>query len=108
MPRLGQTVNQHRGNGRPRKRPSFKERLAEQLRPDEFDVGSALPGDEESVRGATMADAAKLISGVKYLLKGWIPYGMVTGVVAEPGVYRIADRTQRKPEPASSWSRSTW
>ena len=35
---------------------------------------------------ATMADAAEVITGVKFLVKDWIPLGMVTGVIAQPGV----------------------
>lgn len=37
-----------------------------------------------------MEDAAKLVAGVKFLLKGWIPFGMITGIVAEPGVGKSA------------------
>jgi RecA-family ATPase len=37
-----------------------------------------------------MTDAAKLIAGVKYLVRGWIPFGMVTGFIAEPGVGKSA------------------
>ena len=33
----------------------------------------------------TMEDAAKIIAGIKWLLKGWLPYGMVTGIFGEPG-----------------------
>jgi len=39
----------------------------------------------EVIEGATMADVAKLVDGVRYLVRGWIPFAMVTGIVGEPG-----------------------
>jgi hypothetical protein len=56
---------------------------------DQVAIGSASPSPEE-IQGATMEDAAKLGAGIKYLVKGWIPFGMVTGIVAEPGVGKSA------------------
>lgn len=38
----------------------------------------------------TLADVAAIIQGVEWLWKGWIPYGMVTLVIAEPGVGKSA------------------
>src|SRR5439155_4202154 len=75
-------------NGRPRC-------LTEWLRgaltgTDEIVIGSPIPGDEKKIQAATMADAARLISGVKFLVRGWIPFSMVTGIVAEPGVGKSA------------------
>lgn len=71
----------------------FQRRLAEleAKRPpgtDELEIGSA--ADPADVRGATMEDAAKIVSAVKYLVRDWVPYGMVTGVIAEPGVGKSA------------------
>jgi hypothetical protein len=58
---------------------------------DEVEIGSDPPATDadapavEPARAATMADAAKLVSSVKFLVRDWVPFGMVTGVVAEPG-----------------------
>lgn len=38
------------------------------------------------IKTLSMADVAKRIDGIKFLVKGWVPYGMVTLVVAAPGV----------------------
>jgi hypothetical protein len=60
---------------------------------DEILIGSDLHLLEEengNVQGATMADAAKLVAGVRYLVREWVPFGMVTGIVAEPGVGKSA------------------
>jgi len=58
----------------------------EQLRSggDEVVIGSGLGGGD-GVVGSTMADAAKVVSRIKFLVPGWVPYGQCTGVVAEPG-----------------------
>lgn len=91
MPRRSDRISQPReGNGELRKSGSLARNLAETFNPDEISIGSGVAGEQEPTRGATMADAAKLIAGVKYLLKLWIPYGMVTGVVAEPGIGKSA------------------
>lgn len=73
-------------------KPSISEQLAEMVRnrPSGTDVIKIGSGEPVEVQGATMADAAKLIDGLKYLVKGWIPFGMVTGLVAEPGVGKSA------------------
>ncbi|MCI0639584.1 MAG: AAA family ATPase [Gemmataceae bacterium] len=52
---------------------------------DEVEIGNGEVEKTTEVEGSTMEDAAKLIVGVRYLLKGWIPYGMLTGLIAEPG-----------------------
>jgi hypothetical protein len=55
---------------------------------DEVEIGSPspiFPGENTEVKGATMAEVAKFLDGIKYLVRGWIPFGMVTGIVAEPG-----------------------
>lgn len=38
------------------------------------------------IKKLSMADVAKVIDGIKFLVKGWVPYGMVTLVIAAPGV----------------------
>jgi hypothetical protein len=50
--------------------------------------GSADAGPD--VEGVTMADVAKLIGGIKFLVRDWVPFGMVTGIVAEPGTGKSA------------------
>jgi len=87
MPKLGEpTIRPHEGNGKAGRRPWFAERLAEQLRgTDAIVIGSAespVPGDIED---ASMADVAKRVAGIRYLVKGWIPFAMTTMLVAEPG-----------------------
>lgn len=49
---------------------------------DEVKIGGERNGE---VITATMADAAKLVRGIKYLLRGYVPFGMLTGVISEPG-----------------------
>lgn len=44
----------------------------------------------DKITTATMAQVADLIASVKYLVTGWIPFGMVTGFIAEPGVGKSA------------------
>src|SRR5262249_40608850 len=54
---------------------------------DEISIGKVMVGGEE---GCTIEDAAKLIGGVKYLVRDWIPFTMVTALVAEPGMCKSA------------------
>lgn len=77
------------------KRFVIKQRTAleEALRgTDDIEIG--LPEDknspEEKVEVATMTDVAKLIGGVRYLVKDWIPFGMLTGLIGEPGTGKSA------------------
>jgi hypothetical protein len=56
---------------------------------DEICIRSSIESHTK-IETATMADAAKLIESVKYLVRDWIPYGMVTGFIAEPGVGKSA------------------
>jgi len=57
---------------------------------DEIKIGSNSPSGASDVRGATMEDAAKVVAEIKYLVKDWIPFGMITGLVAEPGIGKSA------------------
>jgi hypothetical protein len=57
---------------------------------DDVVIGSATPEVASDVEGATMADVAALVSSVKYLVKDWVPFGMITGLVAEPGTGKSA------------------
>ena len=70
-------------------------RRLEQLRKPGSDVvpiGSSKTGvpGEERFETASMADVMKLVSGIRYLVKDWIPFGMATMLVAEPGVGKSA------------------
>jgi hypothetical protein len=74
-------------NGQP---PS---KLAETLKllpsgTDEIAIG----GDqgEETAEAGSMADVSLLIAGVKYLVREWVPFGMVTMLVGEPGAGKSA------------------
>ena len=75
-----------------------KSRLAQHLESnrrgtDDINIGSDVPVPGEirfDVESATMADAAKLVAGIRYLIPGFVPFGMVTGLVAEPGVGKSA------------------
>lgn len=57
---------------------------------DHVEIAPPDPDVGDDVVGSTAADAARVIDVIKFLLKGWIPFGMVTGVVAEPGVGKSA------------------
>lgn len=75
--------------------PSLHRSLSDSLkRPavqgtDQIQIGSEKVADMK-LRRSSMADVAKLIQGVRYLVRDWIPFGMVTGVIAEPGVGKSA------------------
>ena len=56
---------------------------------DSIEIGSE-DGKMYDYVGATMADADRLISELKFLLRGWIPFGMLTGLVGEPGCGKSA------------------
>ena len=92
MPSPVQRTPKHQTNGRS---PSSggKNKLKRALRSykvgtDDIDIGSDKKFEE--VEGATMESVAKLVAGVRYLLRNWIPFGMVTGIVAEPGIGKSA------------------
>jgi hypothetical protein len=80
----------------PSEESAFGERLQMQLEPgtDEIEIAQGAsspgPGGEEETAAKSMADVRKRVAEVKYLVKGWIPFGMVTGVVAEPGIGKSA------------------
>ena len=71
----------------------FQKRMAELKRngSDENDIGSSdAPDAGDEIKTASMVDVGLLVSGIKYLVADWIPYGMVTMLVAEPGVGKSA------------------
>lgn len=71
--------------------PALRSSLAEKLRfeSDEVSIGSTNEVEDVS-EIVGMADAVKAVGDVKYLVKDWIPYGMLTGIVAEPGIGKSA------------------
>ena len=52
---------------------------------DKIAIGSSLSPGEEGVRAGDMRDVMKLVSGIRYLVKGWVPFGMLTMVLGVPG-----------------------
>ena len=56
---------------------------------DRVAIGSARPTGQV-VTAATMADAARIVKEVRFLVKQWVPFGMITGVIAEPGMGKSA------------------
>lgn len=56
---------------------------------DSVEIGGSIEIDDD-IHTLTMADAAKEIDSVEYLVRGVVPYGMVTGGIAEPGVGKSA------------------
>jgi hypothetical protein len=96
--RNGHKTNGHMGKGRasspiPRGdeviNPSRERILSSlidegRLRPDEVVIGHRNYDPENPVETGSWADVAKLVSGVKWLVKGWIPYHMLTGIIGDP------------------------
>ena len=56
---------------------------------DSVKVGSLALRDSE-VRAGSMADVMKQVDGIRYLVPNWVPFGMTTMLVAEPGVGKSA------------------
>jgi hypothetical protein len=58
--------------------------LAQHLRPDDVEIGvqGYTPGEQHDT--ASWADLAESNAGIRWLVKGWVPYDMLTGIVAEP------------------------
>lgn len=49
---------------------------------DAVEIGSGNGGD---VRTASMTDVMERVAGIRYLVPGWIPFGMLTMLVGPPG-----------------------
>lgn len=64
--------------------------VEEQLKSDEIEIGSDMEIPEERREAGDMADVIKLVAGIKFLVPEWIPYGMVTMILAAPGVGKSA------------------
>jgi hypothetical protein len=75
-------------NGQPTARSPLANFLAQRiarLQPDTVKIGknvSYTPGEEDD--SASWADVAEMVDGTRWLLRGWVPYGMLSGIVAEP------------------------
>ncbi len=95
MPTVGKQTGNHETNGHANRLTPFAAYVKSHLRPgtDDVVIGPDVPApgvDEERIQTATMADAAKVVAGIRYLVRGWVPFGNLTGVVAEPGVGKSA------------------
>ena len=44
----------------------------------------------DEVRGSTMEDVGELLGKIEYLVPGFVPKGMITGIIAEPGAGKSA------------------
>src|SRR5690348_16973137 len=84
----------HTGKGRPADSPRrIEDILADaqrRLQPDQVNIGCTryTPGQEDDT--GTWAELAQENAKVRYLLRHWVPYGMLTGVVGEPKVGKSA------------------
>ncbi|MDZ4685266.1 MAG: AAA family ATPase [Planctomycetaceae bacterium] len=95
MPRIGQTSTKPSadGDGKHKPRSGVAQHFAAKRKSgtDDIEISALLPGEEiEPIQSATMNDAAVLIAGIRFLLRGWIAFGMLTGIVAEPGIGKSA------------------
>ena len=63
--------------------------LNSRIRSGTDDVAIGTESDD-LIRTASMADVAKIVKGIRWLVQDWIPFGMVTQVVAEPGIGKSA------------------
>jgi len=88
------TINKiHEGNGR--HSVLGDKRFTDALRrrkfgTDPIEVGSSLGEEIKPIETASMADLKKLIDGIKYLVRDWIPYGMLSMLMGPPGVGKSA------------------
>lgn len=93
MPRITTQTRLHDGDGQAKKLPvPGGITLADCIRAgrsgaDEINIGS---GDCGDVRAGSMADVMKRVAGIRYLVKGWIPFGMLTMILAPPGFGKSA------------------
>jgi archaellum biogenesis ATPase FlaH len=57
---------------------------------DEVQIGSSSPVSDIEIQAGSMADVMKLVAGIRYLVREWIPYGMLTMLLGPPGVGKSA------------------
>src|SRR5438128_979951 len=55
-----------------------------QMSTDEVTIGSDTEYEGE-IEVCTAAEAAKIVGETKFLIPVWMPYALLTGVIAEPG-----------------------
>lgn len=55
---------------------------------DAIRIGNSKQGNR--LRTSSMADVMKRIGGIRYLVRGWIPFGMLTMLLASPGAGKSA------------------
>ena len=60
------------------------------LRSDAVEIGSHSTSDGDEDDTASWEDVRKLVAGIRWLVRGWVPYGMLTGIIAEPKVGKSA------------------
>jgi len=56
---------------------------------DDIQIGNGLSTGEK-IQVASMVSAAAIVSTLSFLLQGFIPFGMLTAVIAEPGIGKSA------------------
>lgn len=69
---------------------SLAARLRERLGPDQVKIGSSDYTATEDDTTGSWEELAAENQRVRYLLKGWVPYSMLTGLVGEPKVGKSA------------------
>lgn len=60
------------------------------MRSDSVTIGSVDYESDEADETASWTDVEETVAGVRWLVPSWLPYGMVTGVIAEPKVGKSA------------------
>jgi archaellum biogenesis ATPase FlaH len=74
----------------PTPKPSPLEKLLRRAMRGTDDVEIGNPATAPDVQTASMADVARIVKGVRFLVPDWVPFGMVTMLMGEPGVGKSA------------------
>jgi hypothetical protein len=95
MPKAPPPDRLHEGNGHAVILPipgeiRLADRIREYRRVETVEVGSPLYEHGEEDNTASWADVRKLVAGIRWLVPGWVPHGMLTGIIAEPKVGKSA------------------
>lgn len=69
---------------------AFQAALSEEERTQFVELLAAQKGAPNPTHTLTMADAAKEVDGIRWLWRGWVPFRMITEVIAEPGIGKSA------------------
>ena len=87
MPKVG-PKSKHESNGvvvSPKS--ALARKLKDRLRgTDDVEISSPLHEFGAEDKTASWADVRKLVKGIRWMLKGWFPAGMLTGIIAEPKI----------------------